>query len=869
MLGLGIGAALGYFLSRIRDLEVQVRRLQLREPDSRRSDPRPSVAAPPPPVEKPTLPELDESPARVEAPIQRPAAEWLALPTEQEQETAQRMPSAPSPFDKLTTAAKNWLTTGNVPVKVGIIILFFGVAFLFKYAVDHRILVLPIELRLLAVSALAGVIFAFGWKLRDKSRVYALNLQGGSIGIVYLTIYAAFRLYAVLPSTVAFALLVLLTLASGWLAVKQDTRGLAAFASIGGFLAPLLTSIGDGSHVALFTYYLLINSAILGISWFRAWRSLNLIGFVFTFGVGTYLSFEYYQPDLYASVQPFLILNFLFYQAIAILYAFRQPPKLRGLVDGSIIFGTPAIVYSLQTQLVSDTEWGLAISAAVIALYYALVATWLRRRHPDQMQLLSQSMLVLGVGFATIAIPLALDDRWSAIAWALEGAGVVWLGVRQSGTLSRLTGSVLIIGSGYFYLEHGWRYDAGITLLNGNVLGGLIISCASIYAARLLASDPKKMTWQPTISLALLLWGTVWWLGTGAMEIEERTYGDLQTNLFVIFTVASFALLGFVGQYLDWAAARRVTYAYLPLLLPMTILYSWYHAHVLVGLGWIVWPIAIATHFLLMRWADDEDKRTLFIWHIAGVLLFTLILSQEAAWRARDMGLSQVWRVSAALLMPILTGAFLLFMRNRIRWPLQQHWSAYRSAAILLTLGQLVLLLGNALGDPGNPAPLTYIPIVNPYDLLTVLGLVIGVWLYRVWQSDLPDTPARQHQIAMVALGGLSFCLTTLMVVRGVHNFGDVAWNSFSLGRSVAVQSALSIYWAMLGFGGMILGTRQARYALWMIGVGLMVIVVLKLFFVDLGNTGTVARIISFLGVGGLLMVVGYFAPRPVAAEHD
>ena len=117
MLGLGIGAALGYFLSRIRDLEVQVRRLQLREPDSRRSDPRPSVAAPPPPVEKPALSELDESPARVEAPIQRPAAEWLAPPTEQEQETAQRMPSAPSPFDKLTTAAKNWLTTGNVPVK--------------------------------------------------------------------------------------------------------------------------------------------------------------------------------------------------------------------------------------------------------------------------------------------------------------------------------------------------------------------------------------------------------------------------------------------------------------------------------------------------------------------------------------------------------------------------------------------------------------------------------------------------------------------------------------------------------------------------------------------------------------------------------
>ncbi|MEM6934930.1 MAG: DUF2339 domain-containing protein, partial [Pseudomonadota bacterium] len=49
----------------------------------------------------------------------------------------------------------------------------------------------------------------------------------------------------------------------------------------------------------------------------------------------------------------------------------------------------------------------------------------------------------------------------------------------------------------------------------------------------------------------------------------------------------------------------------------------------------------------------------------------------------------------------------------------------------------------------------------------------------------------------------------------------------------------------------------------WLIGTGLMALVVLKLFVVDLGNTGTVARIVSFLAVGGLLLVVGYLAPAP------
>lgn len=865
MLGLSVGAAFGYLFAKVRTLEALVHELQQREPDSRSDVSRPSLAASSSPKKRQ---EPDEWAARALQPestvkVAAPAAGLFAPQTKPEQETATVRPHRPSPLDTLLASAKRWLTIGNVPVKVGIIILFFGVAFLFKYAVEHRVLVIPIELRLLAVAALAGVVFSFGWKLRAKSDVYALNLQGAGIGILYLTIYAAFRLYSVLPATAAFALLVLLTLASGALAVKQDSRGLAAFASIGGFLAPLLASTGQGSHVALFSYYLLINMAILGISWFRAWRSLNLIGFAFTFVVGTYWGFEYYTPELYGSVQPFLILNFLFYQAIAILYAFRQPPKLRGLVDGSIIFGTPAIVFALQTQLVSNTEWGLAISAGLIALYYASVGAWLRHRHEELMQLLTQSMLVLAVGFATIAVPLAMDDRWSAIAWALEGAGVVWLGVRQTSMLSRLTGSALVFGSGYFYIEHGWRHDAGFTVFNGNVLGGLIIACAAIFAARLLATDTRKMPQQFLISIALLLWGASWWLGTGVMEIADRTHGDLQLNLFIVFFAASFTLLSILSHYRNWVAARRLTLAYLPLLLPLTLIFLWDNNHIFDGWGPLIWSSALAAHFLVLRLAENGDKRALFIWHVGGALLMVAMLSQEAFWQVRALTLGEVWRESAALLVPLLASMGLLLVRKRGSWPLQPHWPAYFTAAAIMTAGQLILLLGKAIGDPGNPAPMAYIPLLNPFDMLTLTGLGAGCWTYRVWQSEIPNVPARQGQIVMAALGGMAFFLTTLMIVRGVHHFGDVIWNEFALRRSVSVQAALSIYWAILGFGGMIVGTRQARYWVWMVGVGLMVVVVLKLFFVDLGNTGTIARIISFLGVGGLLMVVGYFAPRP------
>jgi len=61
----------------------------------------------------------------------------------------------------------------------------------------------------------------------------------------------------------------------------------------------------------------------------------------------------------------------------------------------------------------------------------------------------------------------------------------------------------------------------------------------------------------------------------------------------------------------------------------------------------------------------------------------------------------------------------------------------------------------------------------------------------------------------------------------------------------------------------MILGARTRRRPLWLIGAGFMALVVIKLFLVDLGNTGTLERIISFIGIGALLLLVGYLAPVP------
>ena len=72
---------------------------------------------------------------------------------------------------------------------------------------------------------------------------------------------------------------------SAMLAVLQDAMVLAALGTSGGFLAPILASTGGGSHVGLFSYYAALNAGVLAVAWFRSWRFLNWLAFVFTFAL--------------------------------------------------------------------------------------------------------------------------------------------------------------------------------------------------------------------------------------------------------------------------------------------------------------------------------------------------------------------------------------------------------------------------------------------------------------------------------------------------------------------------------------------------------------------------------------------------------
>jgi uncharacterized membrane protein len=250
-------------------------------------------------------------------------------------------------------------------------------------------------------------------------------------------VFAAFRLYGLLPVGATFALMLVLIAGVGLLAVLQDALALAVLGLLAGFAAPILLSTGAGNHVVLFSYYALLNLAILAVAWVRPWRVLNLLGFFFTFAIGTAWGVLRYDPAQFASTEPFLVFHFLLYLAIPILFALRSAPMRAGAIDGTLVFGMPLIAFALQAGLLDGERLPLALSALALAVTYLVLAWALLRR----VRLLGESFAVLAVGFATLAVPLAFSARVSGCVFARDEAPEVAVRRRYERTVQFYRGT--------------------------------------------------------------------------------------------------------------------------------------------------------------------------------------------------------------------------------------------------------------------------------------------------------------------------------------------------------------------------------------------------------------------------------------------
>ena len=155
-------------------------------------------------------------------------------------------------------------------------------------------------------------------------------------------------------------------------------------------------------------------------------------------------------------------------------------------------------------------------------------------------------------------------------------------------------------------------------------------------------------------------------------------------------------------------------------------------------------------------------------------------------------------------------------------------------------------------------------PFLNPLDIAVGLALwSIVRWLRQAWRAGTSVLPLDLQRWLIGATVAVTFLWLNAVLFRSMHHWRDVPYTFQALMSDTGVQAALSIFWTLLALGAMLRANRSGQRLVWFVAAALMAVVVAKLFLVDLARVATVERIVSFLVVGGLMLVIGYFSPLP------
>jgi uncharacterized membrane protein len=406
------------------------RKLQMDVQPSPDLRPQPSVAAPPvPPSQTPPATALPK-PTATSAPI-------LKLPP---RPSAVTLPDT----DLESRIGSHWLN------RIGIVALLVGISYFLKYAFENNLIGPTGRIAIGLVSGIAIILWSE--RFRGKGyKAFSYSLKAVGFGALYLSLWAAFHLYNLIPSGVAFVMMLAVTAAAAAMALAQDAQILAAFALTGGFSTPLLLSTGQNREVALFSYVAILDVATLVLVTFKPWRRLLVMSYA-----GTLLLYIGWYSEFYNRSQLGLTLAFatLFFAVFAIAPLVSLQPENETALFASI----PAIlafvnagVYFLQAYAMVEEvdKTYMAWFALALAAIYIFLSRMVHARNlsAGATEILYFLHLAVAIGFITIAIPIRLDAHWITMGWFVEAGVLLWVGNRlKSDFLNVFALAALVLG---------------------------------------------------------------------------------------------------------------------------------------------------------------------------------------------------------------------------------------------------------------------------------------------------------------------------------------------------------------------------------------------------------------------------------------
>jgi len=422
-------------------------------------------------------------------------------------------PAHPTPQFDLMRDGEFWLN------KIGIGLLLLGVAFLFKYSVDQGWLTPPV--RVSFGLGLGLMLLVTGLRLPHGRQPFRQVLLGGSIATWYITGFAAFQLYKLIPYGVAFPFMILVTLLAFGLSVRQNQAVLSVIGAAGGLGTPFLLDTGTGSLVGLVGYTCLVLGGTSAIYWVQGWRSLLWTSFVGTWLIFWIAAMEGIVGGERWVLQLGILLGWLAFWALPVLHDLWQQPRwpypsdnpsedpgcqttlttslhvhLLSVLTPLITLGLSKLVWSLPNQ-----TWGwITVAGAIV---YGLVAGYLRRRTSRD---LANTHTLVTFKLLAIALVLLLDGDALFLALATEAAVLHFVAHRLGARRLTITAHVLFGVLGLGFLVRLSNSVSGLAMVNPKAFTDLSVIVLGLIASTILQTQKAKQTYRLLLHLAFLGW---------------------------------------------------------------------------------------------------------------------------------------------------------------------------------------------------------------------------------------------------------------------------------------------------------------------------------------------------------------------------
>ena len=442
---------------------------------------------------------------------------------------------------------------------IGIVALIFGSAWALKLAIENG-WIGPIGRVIIGLAAGAGFILWSERFRRKGLKAFSYSLKAVGTGVLYLSLWAAFQLYHLLPTPIALGAMILVTLWNAYMAYAQDAELLAAYALIGGLLTPLLLSTGGDHETFLFTYLAVIDAAVVILLRTKPWQRLLIPAFLATIAYYAGYYTEFFHPlsrittwDTQSTETAlFAILFAAFFALVTVRLWTRDTPAL----DEKHDIVTPILLPLANAVFVSLALYSIfqdsGLHSALAWLVVALAAAYLGLMRLQRATISTAIHLAIAVVFLTIAIPLKASGHTLTTAWLIEGLVLFWASTRfqaentaPSKVLYLLSAGGYTLGflSVFFHWTWHWSDYTPPYFFNAN-LGSALVAVAALAGATWLSlptpETPEKPAFRDNLPIIVATLSAIDIIAI-LLTFRELIPGDTNPNLHQAFANADFA----------------------------------------------------------------------------------------------------------------------------------------------------------------------------------------------------------------------------------------------------------------------------------------------------------------------------------------